>query len=1049
MPEGFAALHGRELRDLGKAETPAPEYAQGAGGAEPYVRNTPHDLTGLCLSGGGIRSATFNLGVLQALSRLGVLERLDYLSTVSGGGYIGGWWMRMRQRRGTSFPDDRPDAPEVRHLREFSNFLSPRVGVGQTETWNFVVAAVAAMVPSLVAAAAALVAVLWVASVIEAELRLASTSDSDLLTLAYAAATVVVIGTGELAWRRLKKATAEDQGTVLFVVSGAVGVTVASYTWSQLVGHAWAPVVGWVAGFAALVLLRFVASRLVITQPDRAQRAALDRVAGRLIRLAVAAAVFGLVWKAGAWMVTRTGPVLSWTLPGGATVGSIALWVVKSISAEPSRARTGGIVDKLRGSVPQIVAWAVIVIGAAAGAAFLQAGAPEQRWKFGVAALVVLLLTTLLFDPAEVGLHAAYRARIARAYLGDTADDEMRRVSDETAKDDVLLSDLSAGENGPAPPRPVHLVCCAANDLAGDPLPILGRGAHSAVLSRHGFAVGDAYRAWTGAEGEPTLAGAMTASAAAFNPAMGEASTRLGPGVTFLLAALDLRLGLWLPHPGDAPTPASLVPGTWFLREMASRLVVERGRGIHLSDGGHFENLGLYELIRRHCRYVVVSDCGQDVDLAFDDVGNAIRRVRADFGVEITLNLEALRLSEGGVSRRHVAVGDIAYPEGDRGVIVLIKPTVTGDEPNDVLQYRSRNADFPDETTADQFYDAAQWESYRRLGVHIAESAFTASVRVAGSADPARVFALMREEWYPTPPGLEGAQGDLLDCCRQIAEALREQGPPALARQVYPELSWGSDGDTLASHEWPRAIEVILRVTQLMEDVWRTSSLESYPGHPANVAWMNWFQRWASAPAFRTLWPILRPMWSAQMRRFFEPRFDLEGLVDLDVVGEVVRSSASGKPRDGTARMLWARRRAPPSKGTWFELWLRLEDGTNDRRVQIALARLLSGADPATLTFSDDDLYVIPGFWGAGIGSWFLDAIIRTIREDDPEVRRIEVQFAPVAGTLTDAAARQTHSDQEQFYARAGFRAETVAGRRVLALTLRGKAPPPAPPPTP
>jgi GNAT superfamily N-acetyltransferase len=1036
MPEGFAGLHGRELRDLGRADAPAPEYAQGAGGEEPYVRNTPHDLTGLCLSGGGIRSATFNLGVLQALSRLNVLGRFDYLSTVSGGGYIGSWWMRMRQRRGTSFPDDRPDAPEVRHLREFSNFLSPRVGVGQTETWNFVVALVAAMVPSLVAAAAALVLAVWAASGLAASLRLASDSDVGALTVAYAAATVVVIAAGELVWRRLRKATDEDQGGVLFVVSAVIGVAASTVVWRAGVGRTWAPVLGWVAGVVVLLVLRFAASRLVVTQTDRAQRAALDRVAGRLLRLAAAAAAFGLVWKAGAWMVAQTGPVVSWTLPGGLTMSGLAAWVVRKLSAEPSRARTGGLSEKVGGCLPQIAAWAVILGGAASASALLQSDvlSPQDWWVPGAAAIAVIFFVMLLFDPAEVGLHAAYRARIARAYLGDAADESTRRVSDETEQDDVPLWKLAEGKDGAAPPRPVHLVCCAANDLAGDPLPILGRGAQSAVLSRHGFAVADAYRPWKRADDEVSLAGAVTASAAAFNPAMGAASVRLGPGVSFLLAALDLRLGLWLPHPLDGSTLATSLPGSWFLREMVSRLFVARGRGVHLSDGGHFENLALYELIRRHCRYVIVSDCGQDLDMAFDDVGNAIRRVRADFGVEINVDLEALRPTDRGVSRRHVAVGDISYPDGDRGVIVVIKPTVTGDEPNDVLQYRSRNSDFPNETTADQFYDAAQWESYRRLGIHIAEIAFTSSVRRAGGPDAAIDFALMRQEWYPTPPGLEDAQGELEDCCRQIAEALRDEGPPALARQVYPEMAWGTEGDTLASHEWPKAIEAIVRVTQLMEDVWRTSSLERYPGHPANVAWMNWFQRWASAPAFRTLWPILRPMWSAQMRRFYEPRFDLDEIVDLDVVGEVVRSPESGTPRDGTARTLWTRRRASPSKGTWFELWLRLEDGAHDRRVQVALARLLSGSDPATLTFSDNDLYVIPGFWGAGIGSWFLDAIIRRIRDEDTEVRRIEVEFAAVAAT--DAAARQSHSDQEQFYARAGFRAETSGGRRVLVLTL-------------
>jgi GNAT superfamily N-acetyltransferase len=1049
MAEGFAALHEQELSDLGRDPGAAPEYATGGGGTERYVRVTPHDLIGLCLSGGGVRSATFNLGVLQALSRLGVLERFDYLSTVSGGGYIGSWWMRMRQRRGAEFPDDRPDAPEVRHLREFSNFLSPRVGISKTETWNFAVALVSAMVPSLAAAAAALLLVLWAASQIAARLRLPQPSGADVLTLAFAGLTVAVIAAGELAWRRRRRAAEDDRGGVILVVSAVIGVAAAALTWRALEGRSWAAVAGWAAGFGVLVVLRFAASRLVVTQSDRAQRSALDRVAGRLLWLAMAAAVFGVVWRLGGWLVQQTGQFTSWTVPGGATVGAIALWVVKRVTAEPSRARTGGFVEKLRAYLPQVIAWAVIVLAAAAVAAFLQSGVvpPSQWWAPGAGALGVLLLVALLFDPAEVGLHSAYRTRIARTFLGDARNDDTARVSDETEKDDVPLwkSGEREGNGAEQTLRPIHLVCCAANDLAGDQLPILGRGAHSGVLSRHGFSVGDAYRPWRRTDDETTLAGAVTASAAAFNPAMGLTSTKLGVGVTFLVAALDLRLGLWLPHPADGSTLPAWLPGNWFLREMMSRLVVTRGRGVHLSDGGHFENLALYELVRRHCRYIVVSDCGQDLDMAFDDVGNAIRRVRADFGVEITLDFEALRPDANGLSRRHVAVGDITYPDGDRGVIVVIKPTVTGDEPNDVLQYRSRNSDFPHETTTDQFYDAAQWESYRRLGVHIAEDAFTASVR-RGAGGGAIDFGTMRQEWYPTPPGMEEADHSLDQCSREIADALRKEGPAALARQVYPEIAWGAETDILASHEWPQAVEVVVRVTQLMEDVWRTSSLERYPGHPANVAWMNWFQRWASTPTFRTLWPILRPMWSAQMRRFFEPRFDLDALVDLDVVGEIVRTEAGGVPGLGTARMLWERRRATPPQGNWFELWLRLEGGAPERRVQIALARLYGSTDPQTLVISDPDLYVVPGFWGAGIGTWFLNAIVERIRRDDTEVRRIEVVFAEAPPT--DAAARQTRADQEQFYARNGFRAETVAGRRVLALTLAPTAPP-APPPAP
>src|SRR5262245_7848090 len=119
MADDFAGLHSAELGDLGLKVLYSKAYGDGAGGSEPYVRETPNDIVGLCLSGGGIRSATFNLGVLQALSKLGLLDRFHYLSTVSGGGYIGSWWTSVRRRRPGAKIHEIPDEPEVRHLREF------------------------------------------------------------------------------------------------------------------------------------------------------------------------------------------------------------------------------------------------------------------------------------------------------------------------------------------------------------------------------------------------------------------------------------------------------------------------------------------------------------------------------------------------------------------------------------------------------------------------------------------------------------------------------------------------------------------------------------------------------------------------------------------------------------------------------------------------------------------------------------------------------------------------------------------------------------------
>jgi len=148
---------------------------------EPWVTYTSVDRVGLAFSGGGIRSATFNLGILKALHELRVLKYVDYLSTVSGGGYVGAWWTAWRARWGSAmkeFPvahcadgvqqtayDEKlnREPEEVRHLREFSNFLSPRIGFFQSELWNAVMAVVSAILPAILTASSvmALAFLLW------------------------------------------------------------------------------------------------------------------------------------------------------------------------------------------------------------------------------------------------------------------------------------------------------------------------------------------------------------------------------------------------------------------------------------------------------------------------------------------------------------------------------------------------------------------------------------------------------------------------------------------------------------------------------------------------------------------------------------------------------------------------------------------------------------------------------------------------------------------------------------------------------------------------
>jgi hypothetical protein len=144
---------------------------------------------------------------------------------------------------------------------------------------------------------------------------------------------------------------------------------------------------------------------------------------------------------------------------------------------------------------------------------------------------------------------------------------------------------------------------------------------------------------------------------------------------------------------------------------------------VYLSDGGHFENLGIYELVRRRVRFIICSDADADPAFSFGDLGNAIDHCRRDFGVEIEIgaqhSIKAAKLE--GFRDAHYAVGTICYP-GDKtpGLLLYIKSSLTSDEPSDVLGMKAQDKDFPhDSTVTNQFFDESKFESYRALGQHM------------------------------------------------------------------------------------------------------------------------------------------------------------------------------------------------------------------------------------------------------------------------------------------------------------------------------------------
>ena len=377
---------------------------------------------------------------------------------------------------------------------------------------------------------------------------------------------------------------------------------------------------------------------------------------------------------------------------------------------------------------------------------------PPLRAAFLVAAIAVLVVVSAWLawrvDVNRFSLHNLYKNRLIRCYLGAShRDRKPGRFTGFDERDDLPLYELGL----PRAQRPLHLVNAAMNLSQGKNLAWQERKAAAFALSPLycGFTfsrdLGDPfrpgamlapdshYRATTeyashdpGRE-EPgfSLGMALATSGAAVSPAMGRETQ---PVRAFLLTLFNIRLGRWSPNPKrGAWREASPSFGVTCLLEELFGFANEARDFVYLSDGGHFDNTALYELVRRRLAKIVCVDSGADPERSFADLGNAIHKCRVDFGVEIDIDLAPLRARRPGIlPAAGFAIGTIVYPgTAIEGVLIVVKPTLVEarNEPVDVQAYARRNPDFPQQTTADQFFSETQFESYRRLGFHVGMTA--------------------------------------------------------------------------------------------------------------------------------------------------------------------------------------------------------------------------------------------------------------------------------------------------------------------------------------
>jgi hypothetical protein len=182
----------------------------------------------------------------------------------------------------------------------------------------------------------------------------------------------------------------------------------------------------------------------------------------------------------------------------------------------------------------------------------------------------------------------------------------------------------------------------------------------------------------------------------------------------------------------------------------------EDRKWVLLSDGGHFENLALYELIRRRLKVIVVCDGGADPDYTFADLAGAIEKVRADFGAIVDIDDRDLqpmipRPRQGDppdaarsqrVAERGYLFATIRYARSDQadanthGLLIYLNTTFFAGLSAGLYGYRNAHPSFPDEPTSDQFFDEKQFEAYRELGYNTAMA-----MMIAATADDRRLDA--------------------------------------------------------------------------------------------------------------------------------------------------------------------------------------------------------------------------------------------------------------------------------------------------------------------
>lgn len=760
------------------------------------------DPQGIAISGGGIRSASFSIGVLQAIhskevelegtSRESLFDQFDYLSTVSGGGFSGTClsWFRTKFGKGF-FPFGERRSGEIRLVDEPEDTSTDSHGPSPESILSFIRLHGKYLTPTVY---------LDFISAFGTVLRgMLISASYYFLFLTFVL--VLVIGCSFLLDEKIQNYSSIDRYLEHSVTVSQKLVEAAKQWISE--GQSGAPFlapedrsvikiatgVGIAAGITFLFLTVFKAIILPIFMgreqetvvkrghPDYFWRRIIQSMNGALLKLALLS------------VLLLSLPTLFRILDGSSVFG-IAAGLIAAYFRFRTVSGKSPFLTKLPGlgSVSTTLAagfFIYVLLLYAYKAATLFWYLPNETnnlllhsWDNVGLFAIFLVLSGFLININYAALGRMYRDRLMETFMPGNQAVMTNEWKPAKVADGFSLSELNKKDGVFV--RPYHLINTNAVMINDEDMRLKGRGGTSFLMSSlyvgsdpTGYVSTDTYMKYdkeikySGLSinySGLTAATAMAVSGAAANPNTGvggEGKTR-NSLVSFLMTFFNIRLGFWGMNPNQNFFRRAniLYPGIPALLGLGFK---SKRPFLDLSDGGHFENLGLYELLRRRCTFIVASDAGADKGFNFADLGNAVERARVDFGVSIRFDKSSTvtdddSLKEPGedydlqhllpgtagdkefmvkfqLAKRGFALATIYYPAvsdsddsskdipSSEGLLLYIKSTLTKSLPADLYGYKAKNPNYPDQTTADQFFDEVQFEAYRELGYQITKSA--------------------------------------------------------------------------------------------------------------------------------------------------------------------------------------------------------------------------------------------------------------------------------------------------------------------------------------